>query len=42
MQERVKSLGGELRIESTPGQGTRIHVQVPVHTSVNNTGSLTV
>ena len=41
MQERVKSLGGELTIESTPGQGTRIRAQVPVHTTASNTGSLT-
>ena len=40
MQERVKSLGGELNIESTPGQGTCILAQVPVHTTVNKTGSL--
>jgi signal transduction histidine kinase len=31
MQERVKSLGGELQIESAPGQGTRIRANVPVH-----------
>jgi PAS domain S-box-containing protein len=41
MQERVKSLGGELQIESAPGQGTRIRAQVPVHATANNTGSLT-
>lgn len=41
MQERVKSLGGELKIESAPGQGTRIRAQVPVHTTAHNTGSLT-
>ena len=29
MQERVRSLGGELQIESVPGQGTCIHVEVP-------------
>jgi signal transduction histidine kinase len=29
MQERVTYLGGELRIESTPGQGTCICVRVP-------------
>ncbi|HXZ03685.1 MAG TPA: PAS domain S-box protein, partial [Ktedonobacteraceae bacterium] len=29
MQERVTGLGGELQIESTPGQGTCIRVQVP-------------
>jgi signal transduction histidine kinase len=41
MQERVKSLGGELRIDSAPGQGTRIRANVPAHTSANKTGSLT-
>jgi signal transduction histidine kinase len=40
MQERVKSLGGELQIESAPGQGTRIRATVPVHAPANNTGSL--
>ena len=29
MRERVKRLGGQLRIESTPGGGTRIEVRVP-------------
>jgi PAS domain S-box-containing protein len=29
MHERVTGLGGELRIKSTPGQGTCIRVQVP-------------
>jgi signal transduction histidine kinase len=41
MQERVKNLGGDLTIESAPGQGTRIRAQIPVHTSANDTGSLT-
>jgi len=41
MQERVKSLGGELRIESTPGKGTCIQARVPVHNAADNTGSLT-
>jgi PAS domain S-box-containing protein len=31
MQERVTGVGGELQIESTPGQGTCIRVQVPGH-----------
>jgi signal transduction histidine kinase len=34
MQERVKTLGGELEIESTPGQGTCMRVQVPGHVMV--------
>jgi signal transduction histidine kinase len=29
MQERVRLLGGEVRIVSEPGAGTRIHVQLP-------------
>ena len=41
MQERVKSLGGELRIESAPGKGTCIQARVPVHNAADNTGSLT-
>lgn len=30
MQERVEALGGRLTIESVPGVGTRIHVEVPL------------
>lgn len=30
MQERAKQLGGILTIESAPGQGTRIQMQVPI------------
>jgi signal transduction histidine kinase len=41
MRERVKGFGGELQIESVPGQGTRIRASVPVQTAANNTGSLT-
>jgi len=29
MRERVISLGGEFRVESTPGQGTIIHAMIP-------------
>jgi signal transduction histidine kinase len=29
MRERVERLGGTLRIESSPGAGTRLHVEVP-------------
>src|SRR5262249_12850937 len=29
MRERVESLGGELRLESHPGAGTRVSVSVP-------------
>ena len=31
MQERIARLGGTLRIESTPGQGTCIRAQLPAH-----------
>jgi signal transduction histidine kinase len=29
MRERVTHLGGTFQIESAPGQGTRVRVQVP-------------
>jgi signal transduction histidine kinase len=29
MLERAAQLGGSLRVESAPGQGTRIHVRLP-------------
>jgi len=29
MRERVAHLGGTLRIESAPGEGTRIRAQIP-------------
>ncbi len=29
MRERVARLGGTLRIESAPGEGTRIHAWIP-------------
>jgi signal transduction histidine kinase len=32
MQERARTLGAQLRIESTPGQGTLIEVKLPVKT----------
>jgi signal transduction histidine kinase len=28
MRERIERLGGKLRIESQPGQGTRVHGDV--------------
>jgi len=30
MEERVRMLGGVLKLESEPGQGTRLHFSVPV------------
>lgn len=30
MNERVSHLGGVLRVESDPGQGTRLEVQIPI------------
>ena len=30
MRERAESIGGHFRLESTPGLGTQIHVEVPV------------
>jgi len=32
MRERAQSMGSHLRVESEPGQGTRIAVEVPLHT----------
>jgi signal transduction histidine kinase len=34
MQERVSGLGGELQIETSPGQGTCIRVQVPARVAM--------
>jgi two-component system sensor histidine kinase UhpB len=30
MKERAEAIGGQLEIESAPGEGTRIRVTVPV------------
>ena len=30
MEERVRQMGGELKIESAPGKGTRLQVMIPV------------
>ena len=30
MQERIELLGGDLEIDSTPGNGTQIHIRVPI------------
>jgi signal transduction histidine kinase len=29
MRERAESIGGRLRVESTPGQGTRVIAEAP-------------
>ncbi len=42
MQERVRSLGGELTIESAPGEGTCIRARVPAHNATNRTGNLSL
>jgi two-component system sensor histidine kinase UhpB len=31
MRERAQSMGSQLKVESEPGRGTRITVEVPVH-----------
>jgi signal transduction histidine kinase len=33
MRERVEALGGDITIESTAGQGFRIHTVLPLHAS---------
>ena len=30
MQERIELLGGDLEIDSTPGNGTHVHIRVPI------------
>ena len=35
MRERIETMGGELRIDSRPGEGTRIEVRVPLAHSAN-------
>jgi signal transduction histidine kinase len=30
MRQRAQALGGTLRIESAPGEGTSVHVNVPL------------
>ena len=30
IEERVEILGGKVRIDSAPGKGTRIHLEVPL------------
>ena len=33
MRERVRLLGGQLEIDSSPGKGTRVFVKMPITTS---------
>jgi signal transduction histidine kinase len=35
MQERVRQIGGELKISTAPGQGTQIEILVPINSSLN-------
>lgn len=41
MQERVAMLGGELRIESKPGQGTLLQMSIPMHIGVDRLEAMT-
>jgi len=40
MHERAKLLGGECTIESKPGQGTLVMVEIPVSGSAPSAGTL--
>lgn len=31
IKQRVRSLGGELQLESNPGQGANLRIRLPVH-----------
>ena len=35
MQERVRQIGGELKISTAPGHGTQIEILVPINSSLN-------
>jgi signal transduction histidine kinase len=39
MRERMKRIGGVLRVESAPGAGTRLFITIPLGESVNASGS---
>lgn len=41
MKERIKRLGGELRVDSTPGEGTRINFVLPLRREPGVQSSLT-
>jgi signal transduction histidine kinase len=30
MRERMEMVGGSLRVESAPGEGTSIHAEIPI------------
>jgi two-component system, NarL family, sensor histidine kinase DesK len=34
MRERIESLGGRLRVDATPGQGTRVEVTLPLRATI--------
>jgi signal transduction histidine kinase len=38
MRERASSMGSELQIQSTPGRGTAVSVQVPLTASITTDG----
>jgi signal transduction histidine kinase len=41
MQERVAMLGGELRIDSKPGQGTLLQMSIPMHVAIERLEAMT-
>ena len=40
MRERAKELGGTFDLNSTPGEGTRVTVQIPLEPSPNRQAGL--
>ena len=36
LSERVKLLGGKLKLESSPGEGVRVEVNIPLGQEANN------
>jgi signal transduction histidine kinase len=40
MKERIKRLGGELRVDSSPGKGTRINFVLPLKHEPRDTAML--
>jgi signal transduction histidine kinase len=41
MSERARGLGGELRLDSRPGDGTRLHCRLPYRCRIDTTGIAT-